>query len=308
MVSMQVRRPLAELAAAQDGVFSRAQGRVLGIDRWVVAHEVSAGRWQQVGPEAVAVHTLELQGRALWWAALFNGGASCVLDGVTALQAAGLRRFEEPVVHLITPWPNGPRSWEGVHVHRSRLWDQADFVDLDGLRRTRPAVATVRAAMWARSDRAAVTVMAMAVQQRLCNGTDVLHEALKVNRHKRRRMFVAAAHDIAHGAQALSELDFSALCRRAGLPTPARQVLRQGARGRWYLDASWEDFGISVEIEGAHHDAPEGVLDDTLRQNELTIRLDRVLRIPVLGLRACPEAYLDQLRRALTGAGWVPSR
>lgn len=307
MVSMEVRRKLTALAASQDGVFSRAQGRDLGIDRWTIAHEVDCGRWQLVGREAVALHTLALTGRARWWAALFNGGANCALDGVSSLQVAGLRRFDESLVHLIAPWPNGPESWEGVRVHRSRLWDEADLVDVGRLRRTRPAVATVRAAMWARTDRAAVTVMAMAVQQRISPGNDVLREALRLNRHKRRPMILAAAHDIADGAQALSELDFTGMCRRARLPQPARQVVRQGTRGRWYLDVSWEGFGIVVEIEGAHHDAPEGVLDDTLRQNELTIGRDTVLRIPVLGLRACPEVYLDQVRRALLNAGWAPA-
>lgn len=307
MVSIDVRRAADALSAAQGGVFSRAQARALGADRWAVAHEIAAGRWRALGREAVANHQLPLGDRARWWSALFNGGPSCALDGVTSLLAHGLSNFQEESVHLIAPWPNGPESWTGVWVHRSRLWDLDDLVEVDGLRRTRPGVATVRAAMWARSHRAAVTVMAMAVQQGIASAQDVLAEAVRLNRHKRRPMILAVAHDIADGARALSELDFAAMCRRAGLPVPSRQVLRRGPRGRWYLDVYWEEYRLVVEVEGAHHDAPEAVIDDTFRQNELTIGRDAVLRVPVLGLRACPELFIEQLCRALVAFGWRPA-
>ena len=165
----------------------------------------------------------------------------------------------------------------------------------------------VRAAMWARSDRAAATVMAMAVQQRLATADAVLLEARRLNRHKRRPLILAVARDVADGAQALSELDFAALCRRRGLPEPTRQRVLQGPRGRVYLDVSWNEYGVVVEVEGAHHDAPENAVDDALRQNALTIGRLGVLRIPVLGLRTCPGPFLAQVEQLLRQAGWAPA-
>lgn len=156
--------------------------------------------------------------------------------------------------------------------------------------------------MWARSDRAAATIMAMAVQQRLTTGTRLLEEARRIRRHRRRELIVAVALDIADGAQALSELDFAAMCRRRGLPEPTRQIMRRGPRGRVYLDVIWEELGVVVEIEGAHHDAPGRSIDDALRQNSLVIAKNTVLRIPVLGLRTCPDEFMAQVEAMLVQA------
>ena len=66
----------------------------------------------------------------------------------------------------------------------------------------------------------------------------------------------------------------------------------------------WDDYALVVEIEGAHHDSPGNAIDDSLRQNDLTIGHDKVLRIPVLGLRTLPDEFMAQVERALRAAGW----
>jgi very-short-patch-repair endonuclease len=146
--------------------------------------------------------------------------------------------------------------------------------------------------------------MAMAVQQGLGSPEALLLEARRVNRHKRRTLILEVADDIVDGARALGELDFSRLCREWRLPEPSRQAVRQGSRGRVYLDVYWADFALVVEVEGAHHDSPANAIDDSLRQNALTMGRDRVLRIPVLGLRTTPELFMAQVEQALLAAGW----
>jgi very-short-patch-repair endonuclease len=292
-----------ELAVSQDGVLSRAQARGLGLDRWAVAHQVERRRWRLYGDQGIAVHLLPLTARARCRIAAWEAGADAVLDGSTSLTWQGLKNFDDGI-HLMVPWPSTARSWQGSRVHPSRLWNRENFVVKDGQWVTRCDVAAIRAGMWARSDRAGATVMAMAVQQRLTTGASVLLEAKRLNRHKRRPLLLTVAKDIAEGAQALSELDFAALCRRRGLPEPSRQKVRRGDIGRVYLDVLWDDLGVVVEVEGAHHDAPENAIDDSLRQNALTIsRLD-VLRIPVIGLRTCPDLFLEQVEAMLRTAGW----
>lgn len=66
----------------------------------------------------------------------------------------------------------------------------------------------------------------------------------------------------------------------------------------------WDEFRVVVEIEGIHHDAPENVVDDSLRQNDLTIKRNAVLRIPLIGLRTCPDEFMDQVEAMLRAAGW----
>jgi very-short-patch-repair endonuclease len=304
MSSRSIRVAVQDLAAQQNGVVSRAQARELGADRQLVAREVQAGRWSTYGRLSLATHRLELDKRARCRVALWEAGENAVLDGSTSLYVAGLVNFEDGI-HVLCPWPNGGHVWGGSRIHNSRLWNPEDFVVTDGLRRTRNDVAAVRAGMYARTDRAGATVLVMAVQQGLTTGEQVLLQAKRVNRHRRRPFLLLIAHDIADGAQALGELDFTAICRRRGLPEPDRQVIRRGKKGRVYLDVYWDDFKLVIEIEGVHHDAPENSIDDCLRQNALTIGHDAVLRIPVLGLRACPDPFLEQVELALRAAGWV---
>ena len=294
------------LALGQDGVLSRAQARVCGLDRWAVGHQVESGRWRAYGVHAVAVHPMPLDFRARCRVSVWEAGEHAALDGSTSLTWRGLRGWDDGI-HVIVPWPGRAVSWRGSVVHPSRLWNPDDLGIHEGLRLTDVAVGTIRAAMWARSDRAAATIIAMAVQQRLTTPERVLLEARRLNRHKRRPLILDVARDVAEGAQALSELDFARLCRRRDLPEPTRQQVREGPRGRVYLDVEWDEWRVVVEVEGAHHDAPENAVDDALRQNALTIGRLGVLRIPVLGLRTCADEFLDQVAQLLRQAGWAPS-
>jgi very-short-patch-repair endonuclease len=82
--------------------------------------------------------------------------------------------------------------------------------------------------------------------------------------------------------------------------------VRTGPGGRVYLDVAWEDVGLVVEIDGGQHALALNPVDDALRQNEVTLGDDLVLRIPVLGLRLTPAAFMDQVVRAharLAGRG-----
>ena len=104
--------------------------------------------------------------------------------------------------------------------------------------------------------------------------------------------------DVCDGAHSLGELDFARLCRTRGLPEPDRQSVRTLADGRVYLDVAWNDIGLVVEIDGGHHALALNTVADALRQNELVLSAERVLRIPVLGLRLDPNAFLNQIVRA----------
>lgn len=114
----------------------------------------------------------------------------------------------------------------------------------------------------------------------------------------RRAFLDAVVRDVCDGAHSFGELDFGGLCRRRGLPQPSRQVVRTLSGGRVYLDVAWEEVGLVVEIDGGHHALALGPVDDAPRQNDVVLSGERVLRIPVLGLRLTPDAFLDQVVRA----------
>ena len=283
---------------AHDGALSRAELRSHGWDRDAVARQVRAGRWALHGQQTVALHTSTLSREASWWRAVWEvGHGVCAIDGVTALAAAGMVGFKEDVAHVSVPHTAAVVSPAGVRVHKVIRRVEGEVVDV-GLRRIVPAVAAVRAAHWAVSARQAALVLVMPVQQRLVTGRQ-LQEAVRLIPGRNRRALVRAlAHDIADGAQSLGELDFAALCRRRGLPAPTRQAVRRLPSGRCYLDVSWEDIGLVVEIDGSQHQWGLAAADDHLRQNSLVIRGDRVLRMTLMGLRLSPDRFMDQVCEA----------
>ncbi|MGO4599966.1 hypothetical protein [Terrabacter sp. 2RAF25] len=283
------------IADAQGGVASRRQLYAAGLSEIHVRRAVESGRWQMHGRQTVAVHTALLDLVARRWRAVWEVGESiAAIDGATALQAAGLTGYADDRVHVSVKHNHNTAPVSGVTIHKVIRRVPGEVLD-DGVPRVRPAVAAVRAAHWAVSDRQAALVLLMTVQQKLTT-PGLLAAAQRSVRGRTRRAFIrSVVRDIAFGVESLGELDFALRCRQRGLPEPSRQVVRHGARGRVYLDVRWDCCGLVVEIDGAHHREGLNVMLDNLRQNDLVLTGDRVLRIDVIGLRLEPERFLDQV-------------
>jgi hypothetical protein len=302
MTARTLRAAALGAAEAQDGVLTRTALEALGISRQATGREIAAGRWAAHGRHTVALHTGHLSQTALFWRALWETGAGAALDGVSALQAAGLTGFDSGVVHVSVPSTHRPSPVPGVRIHVTCSRDEGDVVAA-GVPRTRPAVAAIRAAHWAASDRQAALLVCMAAQQRLVRDRDLLDEAGRRHGRTRRAFIRTLVTDVADGAHALGELDFARLCRGRGLPEPSRQVVRRGPRGRIYLDVAWEDHGVVAEIDGSQHRQGLAVTSDNLRRNAQQIGGEIVLGIDLVGLRLERNAFLAQVAHALrTGA------
>lgn len=302
----ELRQRALNVAADQDGILSRRQLRDLDVHRHHVRTQVGSRKWQRPTANTVAVFTGELTARQRWWVALLETGcADAALDGVTALKAAGLVGYESTTT-ISCPHGNEPRRPTDVEVRVTRWRRPGDHITT-GIPRVRPAAAAVHGALWARTDRQAALILVLAVQQRLTTGIRLQEALTGIGRHPRRGLTRRLVADIADGAQALGELDLAALCREYGLPKPKRQALRRGPNGRVYLDVYFDDYSLVVEIDGIHHLSGINQVDDALRQNELMLSADAVLRIPLLGLRIQPAAFMAQLLRALHDRGWEPS-
>ena len=293
-----MRHAAREQAAEFDGVLTLGRLGSLGFDHAAIAREVDNDRWTRLGRHTVALHTGAVGAAALRWRAVWEVAEDVALvDGVSALHAAGLTGYTEDVVHVSVPRGAQCPGVHGVRIHR--VTRRAGEAAGSGLPRTRVEVAALRAAAWARTDRQAALVLCMAVQQRLTTGSRLL-SALPTVRNRGRRPFVRQVlRDITDGAQSLGELDFAEMCRRHGIPPPDRQVLRRTALGRIYLDARWNGSRFVVEIDGAGHRVGLAVTDDNLRQNEVVLGDDRVLRIDLVGLRVHEAAFMRQVRRAV---------
>jgi very-short-patch-repair endonuclease len=299
-----VLRDVERLAARQGGVMSRRQLLACGVPRWRTRSQVRAKRWRVHGRQTVAVHTGDLGQPALLWAGTFEAGTRGVLDGTAALLAAGLQGYAVDRIRVSVP--------RGAKVHRSLLFDirqtrrlvPSDVDERPGPPRVRPEVAAVRAALWAATDRQAALIVSMVVQQRIAAADAIGRELLAVQRDRRRRFVERVVLDVMGGSESLGELDLMRECRRRGIPLPDRQVVRRGARGTFFLDARWARFGVVLEIDGIHHVHATQVVGDALRQNDVVLDGDLVLRLPLLGLRVSPDAFFAQLTQALRTRGW----
>jgi very-short-patch-repair endonuclease len=247
----------------------------------------------------VAVHTRPLDTPAIWWRAVWETGTRiAALDGVSALLAAGVTGFDDPIVHVSVPGSCTPSRAEGVRLHRvARL--EGELILSRGVPRVAPAIAAVRAAHWAVSDRQAALLLVLPIQQGIVSGPQLQAAARAVHGRRRRALVVHLVQDITDGAKSLGELDFAAMCRRRGLPEPDRQVMRRTSRGQVFLDARWEKRRLVIEIDGSHHGQGLTVVADNLRQNEVALSRDVVLRISLIGLRLAGDAFLDQIARGL---------
>lgn len=290
------RRALAvELAAECGGVVHRLTLARHGIDRFGIRNEVAAGRWFKAGRHTVAIGSPELSPVASWWRAVWESGSGARLDGASALLVAGMTGFTAPMIDVSLPARNRHRALEGVRLHLPRV--PAPMVSA-GVPRVAVEAALVHAAQWAVSDRQAALLVCLPLQQRLTTAARVELAWRGVTRSPRHTFLSAVIADVTDGAHSLDELDFARMARRAGLPEPTRQVLRQGPGGRVYLDVAWEDVGLVVEIDGGHHALALNPIDDALRQNERVAAGESVIRIPVIGLRLTPEKFMPQVRRA----------
>ena len=249
------------------------------------------------------MHNGELSRAELMSAALVNHGPRSVLTSFTAAERAGLTGWQRDEIHVLVP--------AGARVIRLP-WTRTHYTgDWPSVRRRAghsqalgPALLVAAGGLG--SPRAACAVLAAGVQQRLLRPEDLVAALDEAPRVRHRAVLLAAARDISQGAHALSEIDFARLCRTYGLPEPVRQAVRREPGGRRrYLDAEWrrsDGRRVVAEIDGALHLIATRWWDDQLRQNELVIADNIVLRYPTVVVRTEPGYVADQLRRVLQRA------
>jgi very-short-patch-repair endonuclease len=293
-----------ELGATQGDVVSRRQLYAAGLTRWQVTAQVKARRWQRIADQSVCLHNGPVEPLGQWWAAVFQGGPRACLDGASALVAGGLERFSVGRIRVSVPRGAKVRRTTAHDIRQTRRWDPSDLMP-SGVPRTRPEVAVVRAALWARTDRQATYLLTLTVQQGLAPAEAIAKGALRIRRDKRRGLVHDVVGELVGGARSLGEIDVIRELRRRGLPDPSRQSLRRDKRGRYYLDLHWPEWRLVVEIDGIHHSWVENVVGDALRQNSLAIAGDTVLRLPLLGLRVCADDFFEQIEQALRTNGWT---
>lgn len=286
----------------QAGILSRRQLSRLGVPRWVIRLEVRSGRWAVRGRQCLSTHNGPLDAEAMRWIAVLEVGSRAALDGVSALQAAGVAGLSDEEVVVITPKSSTPQHAAGVVVRESRMFREDDVVGV-GIRRMRPAVAAVHAALWAVSDRQAAYFLTLVVQQRHASPSDLAAALSQVRRHRRRLPLRALITALVAGSQSLGELDVSADLRRRGIPV-RQQTVRKRPSGTEYLDIDIEGCDVCMEVDGIGHDAPVQRLSDLVRDILTMADGTFTVRVPLLAYVLDTERVLDALETLLRSRGW----
>ncbi len=323
--------PFARSCLQQSGVLTTAQAdEALG--RGMVRGHLRAGRWRKICRGIVVTTNGPLSRPQQLWVAVLAAGDDALLAGDTALTTAGVRGLREGAVRIVVPaerkvsrrFPVMPGDMPGVRVVRTRVLPdehrQSSGPQLNspqssgshlnapqssGPPRVTTARALVDAASWAPSGDAARTIIAMTLQQRAVLPEEVLAVLAIRRRLPRARLIEMTVLDVAGGSDSLAEIDFKDLCLRHRLPAPDRQVRRRDGGGRWrFLDAYWTRWRVHAEIDGSHHMEVGQWIDDMIRQNQLWIEGDRVLRFPAALIRSRPDVVAGQVRSAVEVAGW----
>ncbi|WP_156464694.1 hypothetical protein [Aeromicrobium sp. Root495] len=282
----------------------RAADAAAQSSRSSVRHAIASGRWQRPARGVVVTHNGPLDAAERRWVSLLRCPPRSVLAGATALELAGLRGFESDLTFVAIPEGADRPSADGLVTHWSTQLDYRDVHPAREPARTRPARSLIDFSSWCGNQRYARAAVIAAFQQRLVTATQ-MHEALdRRGLPKRKGIVRESVLDAEGGIQSLPEADFDSLVVVAGLPRPTRQRRVRGADGTYYLDASWDQYGVAVEIHGLPHHGIISWSDDLLRANEIVIDGPRLLIFTSYAVPHEPAVVLDQLVRALRAAGW----
>jgi autonomous glycyl radical cofactor GrcA len=108
--------------------------------------------------------------------------------------------------------------------------------------------------------------------------------------------------DLIGGAQALSEVEFLAFCRRHGFPRPKCQARLDSLGRRRYLDAELRSRTgriVRIEIDGGVHLKLEIRARDTIKDNDAHIDGKLVLRYTSYSIYTNDPDAVRQIRRTL---------
>ena len=298
------------LAGRQELVVSRKQLADIGVSRKVISRREAAGRWIAVGPLVIVLRPGGLTRPQQLWAGVLHAGGDACLARLTGLEAAGLTGFGDDEVHVCRS--HGENTDDLVHdlvqvrVHESRRLPASDLLRTTSPPRMSQERCAADAASDARSERACRTILAMCVQQGLVVPRRLRAMVVERRNLPRRRLILETLGDLEGGAHSLPEQDFLRALRRAGLPIPSRQRVVRRPDGRYILDCDYDDWLVTVEINGAHHlDVRQREYDD-IRRTRLAIGGRLVVDVGSWIVRHDPDLAVLITADALLSRGWKP--
>jgi len=287
---------IAEVAARQRGVITRAQLLEAGLTREAIDHWLKSRRLHPLYRAVYLLgHAHETEGvREL--AAVLACGPGAV---VSHRSAAGLWRLPVPVAGDLDVTVPGRdrRPRQGIRVHRVATLHRRDVRRLGGIPLTAPArtVADLSAVV---SPRDLERALAEAETRRLVRRSDLLSLLARRSGRPGARALRALIADGAAPALTRSEAEerLLALIRLARLDAPEVNV----RVGPYEVDFLWREQGLVVEVDGFRFHSSRAAFErDRLRDAELGALGFRVIRVTWRQIVEGPEELIARLAAAL---------
>lgn len=265
---------------------------------------LDAGRWRALNERVLCRHNGPLTRAEQRAAVYLSAPPPAALAGLTAAEFWGVGGHADHAIHLLVAKGSRPRPVAGaeVAVHESRRFRTSDVLVVGGIGFTEVHRSVIDGCAWIRDAGAAARLLVAAVQQRR-TWPDRLAEALEdAGRVRHAALVRRLLADLSGGAEALSEVEFLAFCRRHGLPRPTLQHRDGTGRGRRYLDARFRRADgrlVLVEIDGGVHLTLTSRWNDTRKDNWSAIAGRLVLRFPSVAVYTDDAEAVAQIRTAL---------
>ncbi len=295
---------LQRLTRRQHAIATRRQLVDAGLSPARIAANIGALRWQRLNERVICLHNGPLTRRQQLWAALLSGSPAAAICGLTVLKLNAMRGFSTPHVHLLIPQGSRFLGVPGVDIrlHPCRRFPVDDIRLLNNLRTTLPARAVVDAACWTTDPMTAARLLVAGVQQLRIYPSLLKDELLARRTSRHRRLLLLLCDDLDGGAQALSEVEFLAFCRRHGFPRPTLQVRADAGGRRRYLDATFcrsDGSTFGIEVDGGIHLQLKVKARDDLKDNYAKLARRLVLRFSSVLIYTDDREAVAQIRAAL---------
>ena len=300
---------IADVAVHQDMVVTRDQLRDAGIGHEGVASRTRQGIWVELGPRVVLLQSGAPSARQRQWVGSLHGGRDAVLALATAAEANGLDGFRDETVHVAIAHGREVEDIEHpmvtVKVHQTRHVTE-DLVPLRTPARQTVARCVLEMASTSEFDNRSRALVAAAVQQGLTR-PDALRDFVDRRRTlPKRRLLRETIGDVAGGAHSLPELAYAQALRRTGLPQPDRQSKLKRAKGAWYLDNDFDDWAVTVEVNGSQHYSLLARESDDDRRFVQQVQGRLVVDISSYVVRHRPGIAVLRTAEALLSRGYQP--
>jgi len=304
-----------DLIKFQRGVVARRQVAGQAPDLAVIDALLHSGRWQSVYRGVYASYTGRPERDSVLWAAVLRCGSGAALSHFTAAELDGLLDRASEAIHVTIPlqrrvWVSDEEFGDGrprIIVYRTARCTATTHPS-----RTPPRIRTAETVLdltdLADSFDAAFAWLSTSCSRRLLTVDQLRAAAARRERLRWRADVSAALEEIAQGVHSNLERGYLRNVERPHrLPKARRQMRqRQGSRSA-YLDNSYDDFGLAVELDGLGTHPAESRWQDIRRDNYMAEAGIITLRYSWADISRRPCQVAAQIGQVLQIRGWTGS-